>query len=91
MIGNLARQAVHTIGAGNHTDSRFRQPESRMFGGNNDIAGHRNFKPAAQGKTIDGRNEWFETIVSKGNSAEPPFDVGGFPGDGLAAVFCLVF
>ena len=67
---DMARQPMHSAGAGHQADPGFGQAEARMFGGDNDVAGERDFESAAEGKAVYGGDYRFDDIVTRGNSGK---------------------
>jgi hypothetical protein len=58
-FANGTRQALGATGAGNDAKFDFRLTKAGVVGGNDEVAHHRQFAAAAQGKAADGGDDWF--------------------------------
>src|SRR4029077_12119593 len=66
----MARQAMDSAGARHQADPRLWQAQARVVGGDDDVAGERNFASAAQRKTVDRGDNWLGGIEARGDAGE---------------------
>ena len=67
---NMARQPMDPARAGHQADPRFRQPETRMVGRDNDVASERDFESAAQREAVNRGDDRLDDIVAVGDPGE---------------------
>src|SRR5579864_316224 len=66
----MAREAMDSAGARHQSDPRLRQAQARVVGGDDDVAGERDFASAAQRKAVDRGNDRLGDVEARGDAGE---------------------
>src|SRR6185437_5986368 len=67
---NMLRHPMYTAGPSHQADARLGKSEAGVFGGDDDVAGERDFTSAPEGEAVDGGDNRLGDIEAGGNAGE---------------------